>query len=309
MEERDILDNGISTTVRFNEVFQFAKPEPLTVFRTGFQLLSAISPQLATRLALRLFCTPRQRSKIKSPLVAAEFNAAKIRPFIYRGKKIQVYRFGQSEKKVLLVHGWEGNAADFSRLIPALLASGYEVTTFDGPAHGQSQGSQTNVLEFGEIINGLNLLYGYFDKIIGHSFGGFAASRAVLEYESMKPDTIVTIGSPNALETMLDQYGKLLELKTEVVDGLKDLIEDRFQVDMERMATSHFLSGAPGKKLVVHDLYDKQVPFDRALEIIKIVDHATLHQTAGLGHNRILRHQESIEKVINFLDAETNVAS
>jgi len=264
-------------------------------------MLTFISPQLATRVALRLFCTPRSRGKIVKPQLDDETIPFKISPFTYNGKRVQVYRYGKSDKKVLLVHGWEGNAMDFKKFIPALLANGYEVIAFDHPAHGNSEGSYVTAADVGEIIYNLNFLYGKFHKIIGHSFGGFAAARAAKIYTGVAPDSIVTIGSPDSLEVMLDQYAKVVGLDQKVLDGLKDLMERRFDFDMEDMATSKFLEHTKAKKLIVHDLYDRQVPFERAISIADKSENATLHQTIGQGHNRILRNQDTIEAILEFL--------
>ena len=37
---------------------------------------------------------------------------------------------------VLFLHGWGGSPFDFKDMIAALVSAGYEVITFDAPAHG-----------------------------------------------------------------------------------------------------------------------------------------------------------------------------
>lgn len=59
---------------------------------------------------------------------------------------------GNSEKKILLVHGWEGQAGNYSELIEKLLVENYTVYSFDGPGHGNSSG-------------GKNIMYEYLDAV------------------------------------------------------------------------------------------------------------------------------------------------
>ena len=49
---------------------------------------------------------------------------------------IQLYTWKGGEKEILLIHGWEGQAGNFSDIIKALLADGFTVHAFDGPSHG-----------------------------------------------------------------------------------------------------------------------------------------------------------------------------
>jgi esterase/lipase len=42
-----------------------------------------------------------------------------------------VYQYGQSDKKVLLVHGWSGRGTQLVKIADALLKSGYSTISFD----------------------------------------------------------------------------------------------------------------------------------------------------------------------------------
>src|SRR6267378_1472357 len=50
-----------------------------------------------------------------------------------REEQIIYYRWGSGSKRVLLVHGWGGRAAQFFALIPRLVDAGFEVIAFDAP--------------------------------------------------------------------------------------------------------------------------------------------------------------------------------
>jgi alpha-beta hydrolase superfamily lysophospholipase len=53
-------------------------------------------------------------------------------------KSVVVYQYGQSDKKVLLVHGWSGRGTQLVKIADALLKSGCSTISFDAPAHGKS---------------------------------------------------------------------------------------------------------------------------------------------------------------------------
>ena len=51
--------------------------------------------------------------------------------------RVRAWQWGEGPP-VLLVHGWEGHAAQFAGFIPRLLEQGFSAVAFDAPAHGQS---------------------------------------------------------------------------------------------------------------------------------------------------------------------------
>src|SRR5207247_9058719 len=76
--------------------------------RTGNRALSALAPALATRLAERLFLTPRRgrRPGEEIDLLAT----ARARPMRVGARRIETWVWGVGPS-VLLVHGWGGPGA------------------------------------------------------------------------------------------------------------------------------------------------------------------------------------------------------
>ncbi|HVE61124.1 MAG TPA: hypothetical protein VNA26_04850, partial [Chitinophagaceae bacterium] len=55
--------------------------------------------------------------------------------------RIQGYCWnGNSEKKILILHGFESSIVNFDRYVKPLINLGYCVMGFDAPAHGKSSG-------------------------------------------------------------------------------------------------------------------------------------------------------------------------
>ncbi|WP_164135036.1 alpha/beta hydrolase, partial [Serratia marcescens] len=70
-------------------------------------------------------------------------------------------------------------AYKFEKYIIALQKKGFEVLAFDAPAHGSSDGERINGINYRDCILQIEKKWGALYAIIGHSFGGFAASLAM----------------------------------------------------------------------------------------------------------------------------------
>ena len=80
---------------------------------TNAKLLQAISPKLATLFAAKLFKTPIKHRIPKRELPMEE-NSKQTKLFIPKiNKEIVVYNYGESNRKVLLVHGWSEEEHSF----------------------------------------------------------------------------------------------------------------------------------------------------------------------------------------------------
>jgi hypothetical protein len=67
---------------------------------------------------------------------------------------------------VLFIHGWTGRGTQIVNYINELNVKGYRVISFDGPAHSNTPGKQTSLLEFTDVVFALNQHYGKFDAVI-----------------------------------------------------------------------------------------------------------------------------------------------
>src|SRR5689334_9242192 len=71
----------------------------------------------------------------------------------FAGGELAVTTWGESGPSVLLMHGWGGARAQMTGFVEPLLAAGYRVVAYDQPAHGQSNGETTNILEIAPTMN------------------------------------------------------------------------------------------------------------------------------------------------------------
>jgi len=76
------------------------------------------------------------------------------------GLNIAVYIWQDETVKpsasLLFIHGWTGRGTQIVNYIKPLNAIGYRVISFDGPAHGNTPGKQTSLLEFTDVVFALD---------------------------------------------------------------------------------------------------------------------------------------------------------
>ena len=263
------------------------------------KLISFISPKLITLFAAKLFTTP---IKHKIPKRELEMDRNSIQKFINIpaiNKKVVVYQYGESSKKILLVHGWSGRGTQLCKLAEALLQQGYSTISFDAPAHGKSPGKTTIMVDFIASILEIEKQFGPFDAAIGHSLGGMSVLNAIKK--GLKVNHAVVIGSGDIVEDIINDFVKKLELKPRIAILLRLHFEKKFNEKMNDYSAFLAAKKADMPILVIHDNIDPEVPVTTSINIHKYLKNGTLYLTQGLGHTKILGNQKVIDKTIKFI--------
>ncbi len=261
--------------------------------------LQFISTDLAVKFAKKLFTTP---IKHKLPKRELEMEANSIQEFVEipsLSKKIRVYHYGNSNKKVLLVHGWSGRGTQLVKIADKLLELGYSTISFDAPAHGKSPGNSTLMTEFIASILELEKKFGPFEYIIGHSLGGMSTLNAIKQ--GLKVKKAVIIGSGDSVNDILHDFVSKLELKKNIAIKMKDSFEKEYQMNMESFSANVAAKDVKVPVLVVHDEQDEDVPYSASENIHKHLDNSELLLTENLGHRKILGDKEVINNIVKFI--------
>ena len=256
-----------------------------------------IAPQLAEHWAFHRFMTPERR---KAPFEdAALFASARklvveIEP---NAERLAAWQWGEGPP-VLLVHGWEGRAAQFSQFIPRLLEQGFSAVAFDAPAHGQSPGGRASLKTFAHAARSVAAGVGRLQGVIGHSLGGLAALLALRQ--SLGTETAVVIAPPSP-----SSHFSVFSQRLGLDEGARARIARRIEAevglpftDVEGAALAADLS-TPG--LVIHDRRDKEAPWLFGAATAAAWPDAVLHTTEALGHRRILRDPAVIDSAVSFI--------
>ncbi len=262
--------------------------------------LQFISPELAAKFSRFLFKRPFRHQPKTDELEWRK--KATITDLYVPGihKNIKVYKWGKGNLKILLVHGWSGRATQMYHLIEALLKNGYEVYAFDAPAHGLSESRSTLMLEFMESIKETSKHFGPFYGIIGHSMGGIASINT-LGRDWIQTKKLITVGIPDSITDIFYRFVEMLGLKSDITEKNLKYMKNHYGVDVEELHGSYQAKNIHIPVLVIHDKTDREVPYTEALKIVEALPEGELYLTEGLGHTRILKDAEVIEKIINFL--------
>lgn len=271
-------------------------PRSIIVFGKMVQFLSK---DLATLFVAKLFATP-----VKYPAPARELtmrNSAKKERIKIPGidKEIQVYIYGYSKTKVLMVHGWAGRGTQLYQIADRILENRMMVISFDGPAHGLSSGKKTNMLEFLETIKEVNATYGPFDVAIGHSLGGISLINAVAD--GLKVNKLVTIGADNSIPQIFNYFIEKMELKPVISTKLVALAEKKLNKKLDSLTSEHKAAKIDIPTLIIHDSEDKYVSVRSAVSIRQSLRNGELLITNGLGHHRIFKDSFVAQRIIDFI--------
>ena len=228
--------------------------------------------------------------------------------------------WGTGPLAVVLAPGCTGRARQFATLVRELVAEGFRVVAFDAPAHGDSAGRHTYLVDWVDVLTQLQGRYGRFAAVVGHSFGGLGSLVSVAG--GIQADRVVTVASPADAELLLAQFQTMLRYSDGVTRELTALFARRyFPGDQDPFAWLSAVrrplpQGTP--LLVVHDERDGMVPFGEAARIAGANPGAISLTTNGLGHSRILRADAFLDAVLDFVttdavtrpvaDAEAGVA-
>lgn len=273
----------------------------LRMIQIGFSTVGRVFPSKAAKIAYNLFTTPRIRAKHKKSDQILE--SAKLFEFIYGKHILKGYEWGNGDKIILLVHGWESRGTAMRSFVPNLVAAGFKVVTFDGPAHGNSAGKRTNLPHFSgavrAIINYLGGVYG----IVTHSFGGASTVFSLANIDnSISIEKLVLIGVPASMENLSNDFMSMIKAPTSVAKRFERILEGKVGMSLANAHLSHaFEKINVGETLVIHDRHDQVVPYSEATIVANTWKDTSLLVTENLGHFRLLKNPELIGKVTDFV--------
>lgn len=273
-------------------------PLALKVIRWVFPRLERVAPPLANRYFVKLFFTPL---RYRMPHKEKEFfDSAEKFSLTVSQKKVQGYAWGEGPV-VMVVHGWAGRATQFRKFIPALNKAGYRVVSFDGPAHGKSEGKRTNIIEFEAVFKTLFEKVGKPVAIIAHSFGGVATLYSITQ--GLPVEKVVNIATPTIADEIVNTYLRTIGGSPKVREAFNRHMLSTFGKTFNELSALQFVKEFPTpiQLLLVHDKEDEEVTVEHPLALVKHYPKAELFLTSGLGHSRILKDEAVIGRIIDFI--------
>ncbi len=285
----------------------------------AFRVAGAVAPPLAGKAAYVAFCLPPRlpagdaaRSRLTEKLGPLR-DAAEARVIQTPDGHVQTYLWrivgGPPRGRVLLVHGWTAESLVMGLFVKPLRDAGFDVVALDLPAHGRSGGRMLNMPIGARAILAVADAIGPFAGIITHSFGGAVAALAVEGgspvHRKIEVNKLVLIASPHSISKAARDFGGGF--------AFSDALQQRLCGEVTKAAGRPIAAinigdmlGEIGKPvLVIHDTEDERVPFSEAEDLVSSArGHATLMQTKGLGHERIVVMPNVVRAAVRFLATE-----
>jgi pimeloyl-ACP methyl ester carboxylesterase len=252
-------------------------------------------------LALDLWCTlpanaGRRRDERPAPGARSMIDVA--------GRSVAVETWGDGPP-VYLMHGWGGWRGQLGCFVSPLVESGFQVIAFDVPGHGDSgpsvQGRRRgNGLEFIQSLRAVAAKFGDPLGVIAQSYGCATTTTAIRDG--------LDLGRLVCVSPSVDPMTNIHAMARAFGIGPRTM--GRLLTRIQRLAgrpLSDFdprtLTGERPPTLVIHDRQDKEVPYAEGAAFRASWPTAELISTDGLGHQRILRDPEVIERAVGFLVA------
>lgn len=273
----------------------------IKIIKSYFRILSALAPKLAGNQAFELFQRPLNKKIRKKEM--SFFKVAKTFKIKHYLEDIHCYELGNpAGPLVLLVHGWESNAASMSAIGLKLAEEGHHVILFNLPAHGFSKLKKTNIKMckevFLEMINHLNPKQPF--SVVSHSFGSAVTSYA-LSKTTHQVDQLIFLTSPNSINKIFEDFSNFVGINEQAHQQLckraenilhEPLADIRVDLLGDKIRYKHLL--------LIHDSEDKILPKSNSIAIHSQWANSDLKLIEKTGHYKMLWN----EKVINLVSEQ-----
>ncbi len=289
----------------------FSERMYLQYLRTKFTTLGMVSPPVAGKLAFDLFCTPYPKyKKRKAPAVfhqAKELNITLIGDGIKETGKTNIHGFEWNPLKpngqtVLIVHGYASYFYKFEQYIQPLLKQGFRVIGFDAPGHGLSEGKHINIVIYKHAIEHIIKELGPIDHFIGHSLGAITLAMLAETIENPSKHKFVLIAPATKTTSTFERYFNMMRFSPAIRTAFLDELEKRTKLPITYFEADRAIQNYGGDLLWVHDTEDLVCPFKDLVDFQKKAPkNIKFLITNGLGHNKLYKTPEIIDKIMAFL--------
>lgn len=276
----------------------------LGAVRASFAVGGRIAPRRTVDRAARLFATPFASSRSRA--LAAQADEAMTQGELQvGGEKIATYVWGDpsTQPYALLVHGWSSFGLRYLPWVQRLREAGLAVVAFDQPGHGRSSGRLCTLPDFITTIRAVGQHYGHAALAIGHSLGG--AALALAQSETWLARQLVLIAPAADMEAAAGRFFRFVRLGDHLREAFYGWHERRTGVTVRDLQVHKHLPALGQSGLVVHDLDDRDVPWEEGERYARYWPGSRLLTTQGLGHHHVLDAPEVIEATFAFLRGET----
>jgi pimeloyl-ACP methyl ester carboxylesterase len=255
-----------------------------------------LAPALTARCAVQLFFTPlptklSSRRRVPPPWRLDRLHTGREGFALLHWQSAAVDR-----PRVLLVHGWAGDALQMRPLGEALAGAGFEPVLMDLPAHGRSAGWRCTMPQIVRSLFEAESRFGPFDAIVAHSMGAVASLHAVAH--GLRARRLVALAPSSPPASVLRWFGEAFGLRQALLSRMRTRIETHEAMALEQFEAPWLGLRVTAPVLLVHDRADRMAPVANAEALLRALPDAQLHATEGLSHRRILSDSAVVERAL-----------
>lgn len=257
-------------------------------------------PALATRLALGLFFTPLPgKAQARARAVPAPWQATRRR--FEQGEVVTWQRpdAPTGAPRVLLVHGWAGDAQQWRALGDQLFARGFDPVLLDFPAHGRSDGRRSNLPQWVRCLFAVSAVLGPWHAVVGHSLGALASAHAVAR--GLPATRLALVAASPPPRQFLRWFAGVLGPGDALAQRMQARIEAREGVPMNQFEPAWLGPRLGVPTLLLHDRDDRIAPAALAERLAAALPAARLELSGGLGHRRLLADPATLRRLGDFV--------
>lgn len=261
-------------------------------------VLAILSPRTAATKGFLLFCRP-----FRTPITVKQkefFNSSEKFNLQHEDFFIQGYRWGQGEKKILFLHGWQSHTYRWKAYIEALPKNEYTVYALDAPGHGLSSGNFLSVPLYSSLIEQFISELGNVHTVISHSLGSFSLLYTFHRLPELQIDRLILMAPPGEAKDFVSIFRKTLNISDRTLKLILDQFVSRYNVLPDYFSAAKFASAVPVKGLIIHDELDMEAPYHYTAQLKKAWKNSRVLTTTGLGHN--LKSTSIVKEVLDFIE-------
>ena len=273
----------------------------LKVIQFYYKYLGSFFPRFSVYLFAKLFSRLKKR-KIREKHLTF-LNTAKTKRIFIEEHHIQFYFWGNSDKKILIVHGWEGMSADFSEIVTNLVKEGFSIVAFDLPGHGKSSGDITHLPMIIRILKKLIPDFGPFHGIVSHSLGAAASAFSLAELNgNTSIPKLVLMGLHPIPFAFFEQIRQVLKINDGLFEKCVLYIENKLGRKVRGLSVYNITSTISAEEvLLVHDKKDEVAKVKIIEKLNREWKKSEIFTGQHGGHFKHYKHPEVVEKVVQFM--------
>ncbi|MCP4327596.1 MAG: alpha/beta fold hydrolase [Alphaproteobacteria bacterium] len=218
----------------------------------------------------------------------------------HNGGWLQAWQWGTRGPAILLLHGWDGYAAQLKAFVDPLVAAGFRVVALDAPAHGDSDGTTTDLVDYAAAILAVAGIVGPLHGAVAHACA--APALAFAATTGLALDAMVLIAPPRTMGGHARDLRVALGLPGSVDAPMRRRLERRLGLSWDRLALDNLIADIEARVLVVHDRNDPTVPWRDGASVADAAPRARLITTQGLGHLGTLDDPDVVDSAAAFLN-------